>query len=366
MKRWKLFALTFATAAIGVLAILGGAAPAESQSTTDAQTEAIVAASRTFLNSLSAAERSKVQFLFTPQKTATAAPFGRIFVGEKYGQAMWSNFPVSDVPRPGLTMGSLNAAQRSSAMNTLKLLLSPEGYQKVIDIMDADQVLSESGTPYDDGTAFYTLGMFGVPSATAPWMLEFGGHHLALNVVVAGPNVSLTPTLTGDQPATYTRNGQTVRPLGKENDKAFQLVNALSPELQQKATLNYEIRDLVLGPGQDGRTLPPEGLPASEMTEAQRAILLDLIGEWVRLLNADDAAPKLARIKADIEHTYFAWHGPTTNPSPVYFRITGPTLHIEFAHQGGRASGVQAGGINHVHTIYRDPTNEYGMAWTLK
>jgi hypothetical protein len=61
-----------------------------------------VAATRAFLNSLSTAQREKVQFPFTPQKTATAAKFSRSgmgpaggFVGEKYGEAVWSNYPVS-------------------------------------------------------------------------------------------------------------------------------------------------------------------------------------------------------------------------------------------------------------------------------
>lgn len=374
MKKQTLLALTLASAPLTAAAGGAGSSPltmTQSQST-DAQTQAIVAATQAFLSTLTTAQRAGVQFAFTPQKTATAATFKggmngqQTFIGEQYGQAVWSNYPVSDVPRPGLTLGSLSAAQRTAAMNVLKVLLSPEGYQKVVDIMDSDQVLSESGTPYDDGVAFYTLGVFGTPSATAPWMLQFGGHHLGMNAVVVGPNVSITPTLTGDQPATFTRNGQTVRPLGDENDKAFRLMNALSAAQQQKATLSYQISDLVLGPGQDGKVLQPEGLPGSEMSQAQQALLLDLIGEWVGMLNAADAAPKLAQIRANLSRTYFAWYGETTNPSSVYFRITGPTLHIEFAHQGadrpGGGSGVQAGGVNHIHTVYRDPTNEYGTA----
>lgn len=372
MKKRTLLALTLASAPLHAAA--GGAGgPATAVQNTDAQTQKIVAATQAFLRTLSATQRARVQFAFTPQKAATAAQFKggmngqQTFIGEQYGRAVWSNYPVSDVPRPGLTLGSLSAAQRAAAMNVLKVLLSPEGYQKVTDIMDSDQVLSESGTPYDDGTAFYTLGVFGTPSEATPWMLQFGGHHLGMNAVVVGANVSLTPTLTGDQPATFTRNGQTVRPLGDENDKAFKLMNALSAAQQQKATLTYQINDLVLGPGQDGKVLQPEGLPVSEMTPAQQALLLDLIGEWVGMLNPNDAAPKLAQIRANLNQMSFAWYGKTTNPSPVYFRITGPTVHIEFAHQQadrpGGGSGVQAGGINHVHTVYRDPTNEYGAAY---
>lgn len=377
MKNAMLLTLLLTSAALTATAGGAGspsaaATPSTAPQTTDAQTLAIVAATQTFLNMLNADQRTKGQFDFTPQQTATAAQFKggmngqATFVGEQYGKAVWSNYPVSDVPRPGLTLGSLSAPQRTAAMNVLKVVLSPEGYQKVIDIIDSDQVLSESGTPYDDGTAFYTLGIFGTPSASAPWMVQFGGHHLGLNAVVVGPNVSLTPTLTGDQPATFTRNGQTVRPLGDENDKAFKLMNALSAAQQQKAILSYQISDLVLGPGQDGKTLQPEGLPASEMTADQQALLLDLIGEWVGMLNAADAAPKLALIRANLDQTYFAWHGNITNPSPVYFRVTGPTLHIEFAHQmvDRPGSGIQANGINHVHTVYRDPGNEYGAAWT--
>ncbi|GGR36537.1 DUF3500 domain-containing protein [Deinococcus ruber] len=370
MKNTTLPALLLTSATLYAAGGAGAPTPAQQQAT---QTQAIVAVTTTFLHSLSAAQRAQVQFAFTPQKTATVAQFKggmngtSTFLGEQYGQSRWSNYPVSDVPRPGLTLGHLNAAQRQAAMNVLKVILSTEGYQKVVDIMDADQVLSASGTPYDDGKAFYTLGVFGTPSATAPWMLQVGGHHLGLNVVVVGTNVSLTPTLTGDQPASFVRNGQTVRPLGDENDKAFRLMNALSTAQQKKATLTYQINDLVLGPGQDGKTLQPEGLPASEMTPAQQALLFDLIGEWARMLNPTDAAPKLAQIKANLNRTYFAWHGNTTNPSPVYYRITGPTLHIEFAHQQADrpGTGAQKNGINHIHTVYRDPTNEYGTAWTM-
>jgi hypothetical protein len=45
-------------------------------------------------------------------------------------------------------------------------------------------------------------------------MLQFGGHHLALNVTIVGANGVLTPSLTGAQPTLYTLNGKTVRPLG--------------------------------------------------------------------------------------------------------------------------------------------------------
>ncbi len=80
------------------------------------------------------------------------------------------------------------------------------------------------------------------------------------------------------------------------------------------------------------------------------------MGEWVNLVNEEDAAAKMAEIEDNPPDTYFAWSGPTTNGEPIYYRMTGPTLHIEFSHQ----AQPPPGGILHVHSIYRDPTNEYG------
>ena len=67
----------------------------------------------------------------------------------------------------------------------------------------------------------------------------------------------------------------------------------------------------------------------------------------------------MAEIKANLAETWFAWSGPTTAGSAAYFRIQGPTVFIEFAPQ--RLGGDPT---NHIHTIYRDPTNDYGSKWS--
>jgi hypothetical protein len=93
------------------------------------------------------------------------------------------------------------------------------------------------------------------------------------------------------------------------------------------------------------------------MTADQQAALLKLISHYTGLVNDEDAAARLADIKAHLAETTFAWYGPTTAGSAAYFRITGPTVVIEYAPQqmGGNAA-------NHIHGIYRDPTNDYGAA----
>ncbi len=194
-------------------------------------------------------------------------------------------------------------------------------------------------------------------------MLQFGGHHLALNITIAGDRGVLTPTLTGAQPAKFTLNGKIVRPVGRESDKAIALLQSLDVQQRSRAVLSYQVRDLVLGPGQDGKKISPEGLKVSEMNARQQALLLDLVSEWAGIINQKSATARMAEIKADLNATWFAWSGPTTGEAgsniTAYYRIQGPHLVIEYAPQSDEPS-------NHVHTMYRDPTNDYGSALTKK
>ena len=315
-------------------------------------TARIVASAQALVATLDAEGRMRVQFPFDgPQKTR------------------WSNLPSPMFQRQGLRLGDLNPAQRAAAMDLLAVALSKEGYQKVVDIMRGDEVLKGTaggrgggrGGRVGGGPAFgedeYYLAFVGTPSATEPWTLQFGGHHLAINLTIAGSQATMAPSLPAAQPATYTIEGRTVRPLGKENDKAFALINALDATARNQAILPYRVADLVLGAGQDGRTIQPEGIRASTLPPPQQAILMDIVKEWAGIPNDAFAEPRMAEIRANLRDTYFAWSGPTTNGSAAYFRIQGPTLVIEYAPQGG---------VDHIHTIYRDPTNDYGAKFARR
>jgi hypothetical protein len=332
-------------------------------------TSRIVSAAKTFLATLDDKQRQSVLFSYDDEEQ----------------RKRWSNFPVSMVPRAGISMKEMTPAQRSAAMALVASALSPRGFEKVQEIMQGDEVLknNESNGPQAGrgggppppgrggggggrgggglmfGSDLYFLSILGAPSEKDPWMLQFGGHHLALNITIIGERGILTPTLTGAQPALYTLNGKTVRPLGQESDKALALLNALDENQKKQAILSYRLADLVLGPGQDGKTIQPEGLKASSMSEKQRAMLIDVIAEWSGIVHENAAAARMAQLKAEINDTWFAWSGPVTaNPGSniaAYYRIQGPHLVIEYAPQtlGGDPS-------LHVHTMYRDPTNDYG------
>jgi hypothetical protein len=349
-------------------------------------TSRIVKAANAFLASLDEKQRQNVLFAFDDEQQ----------------RKRWSNLPTGFVPRGGISLKEMTSAQRSAAMALVSSALSPRGFEKVQQIMEGDEVNRTSsangrgrggrggpppgpgrgdgppmggnrggppnGNPGDNqmfGRDLYYISILGTPSEIGPWMVQFGGHHLALNITIAGEHGVLTPTLTGAQPALYTSNGKTARPLGGESDKALALLNSLDESQRKQAILSFRLADLVLGPGKDGKTIQPEGLKATNMSEKQRAMLLDVIAEWSGIVHESAASTRLAELKADMNDTWFAWSGPTTAPPgsniTAYYRIQGPHLVIEYAPQ-------ELGGdpALHVHTMYRDPTNDYGRKFAAK
>ena len=361
----SMLSIWFAATLGAVLLAQRTATPAR---TSPAETSAqITAAAQAVLSSLDEAGRAKVQFpAGSAQKTK------------------WSNLPSPMYQRFGIRLGDLTAPQRAAVMKLLTVALSAEGYRKVQEIMEGDEVLRKNpaagappgggrgpggpppgggrgpgGPGGGGGPAFgadnYYLSFVGAPSATTPWILQYGGHHLAINLAIGGSQATMTPSLPAAQPATFAVEGRTVRPLGDENDKAFALINALDEKQRSQAIIGSRVVDLVLGPGADGKTIQPEGVRGSALTAAQQTMLWDIVHEWVGISADAYSEPRMTEIKSHLNDTYFAWSGPITNGSAAYFRIQGPTLVIEYSPQGS---------VDHIHTIYRDPTNDYGAKFT--
>jgi len=314
-----------------------------------------------FLDALDAKLRDKALYGFGSEKKSN-----------------WSNLPVTFVPRNGVRLGDLTKEQREKAMAVVAAVLSKEGYQKVVDIMDGDQKLAEGGGGKVGGKGKdgkgkdgkgkggggpmfgvdqYYLAIFGKPSETKPWMVQFGGHHLGINVTVVGKHFVLTPTHTGAQPSLFKRGDIDVRPLGQEYDAAFKLMAALDDKQRTAAVIGERPQgELLLGPGRDGKTIEPKGVKGAALTANQQALLLDVIAAWVNIVEPDAAAARMAAIKEKIGETYFAWSGPTEKGKAAYFRVQGPAVVIEYAPQGG---------TDHIHTVIRNPEDEYG-AGTMK
>jgi hypothetical protein len=332
--------------ALALLAVFAGFNSSRSHAAATEQTAKIVASADTFLATLDEAQRDKVSFAFD----------------DAAQRKRWSNLPVNMAERRGLRMGDLEQNQRDVAMKLLATTLSKMGYEKVVGIVESDEVLrkqSSRNSPPFGRDEFY-ISFMGKPSLTDPWMIQFGGHHLGLNITIVGQHGVLTPSLIAVQPAKFTLDGKTVRPMGRETDKALELMQALSEEQRKQAILGSQMRDLVLGPGHDGGTIQPEGLKTSTLNEAQRKLLLELVGEWSGIIHETAAAAKLEEIKANLADTWFAWSGPL-EAAKAYFRVQGPTVIIEYAPQrlGGDVT-------MHIHSMYRDPTNDYGKKLTAR
>ena len=325
-----------------LLCAAGSNSFAQTNSTPGAPTAAIAAAANQFLATLDEAQRGKLVFDFKDDAQ----------------RKRWSNLPSAIFKRQGLRIGDLTQPQREAALAVLAAALSPQGYQKILQIVRADELLKRSSGEAMFGDEQYFISLLGQPSTTEPWMIQFGGHHLGLNITLVGQQRTLAPSHTGAQPAIYELEGKTVRPLGRESDKAFALLSSLSESQRKQAILGFQMRDLVLGPGRDGQTIQPEGVKGSALTEKQREMLLDLASEWTGILHESVAKVKMDEMKNNITETYFAWSGPTEKGSAAYFRIQGPTVIIEYAPQ--RLGGEPT---KHIHTIYRDPTNDYGTKW---
>jgi hypothetical protein len=347
-------------AALGTVLVVGAAlfasraglpeAPADDPKDNKAEAPAprAAAAANKFLDALGDKQREKALYEFGSAK--------------KPG---WSNLPTTMVPRNGVRLGDLSKEQRALAMDVVAAVLSKGGYQKVVDIMDGDQKLAEGGGGRGGkpgggkpgggamfGADQYYLAIFGKPSEKGPWMVQFGGHHLGINVTVIGKHFVLTPTHTGAQPTLFKRDGKEVRPLGQENDTAFALVNALDEKQRAQAVLAARPQqELLLGPGRDGKKIDPEGIKGSALTDKQQAMLLEVIGAWVDIAEPASAKARMAEIKEKVGETYFAWKGPTEKGSAAYFRVQGPAVVIEYAPQGG---------TDHIHTVVRNPKDDYG------
>lgn len=309
----------------------------------------IFATATNFLGALSAEHRQKA--LFAPDDPE---------------RKDWSNLPHTIHPRKGISLGELSPAQRIKAHHLIQAGLSSQGYLKASGIMQLDEVLLHlSGQDKSDkpmfGLRYYWLSFLGEPSTDKPWGWQLDGHHLALNFQLAGDQVAMSPTFMGSDPH-EVRDGLHAgwRVLGAEDDKGLDLMKALTPEQQKKARLSADApKDVITGPGRDKDLKKFEGLPFPELNAGQKALLTSLVEEYVHNYRHDLAHQQLDRIRqAGWEKIYFGWAGPVDKSAPYYYRIHSPVLLIEF--DNNLPPGRDEGPINHIHSVFRDPQNDYG------
>jgi hypothetical protein len=273
------------------------------------------------------------------------------------------------VQRRGVRLGDLNDDQRTALDELLAATLSESGVRNVELQLAADDTLRRNGGGNPNfGSEYYFVSFLGEPSTTAPWMLQFGGHHLAINVTFFGADTTFSPMLTGGQPTHLTIEGSEVLITESELAAADAFMDSLSAEQRASTVRSDRATNLLLGPGAYGTVVAPEGINAASLSQVQQGLLLDVIRERLGFINDNDYEAAMAKIENEIDQTYFGWWGPLDSAGTAYYRVTGPSIVMEYAPQGGGRGGGPGGGgagasSDHVHSMYRDPRNDYGSAW---
>ena len=197
--------------------------------------------------------------------------------------------------------------------------------------------------------------IFGTPAEDEPWSVQLDGHHVGLNVALSGDQLTISPSFIGTQPADFDLGGEPIRPLAGESDDAYALVNLLDKQQRIAAVVGDRRRDLEAGPGRDNKIPEAVGVDCSTFNEAQRAKLTELISHWVSDLPPAHAEKRMAQLTEEIDQMKFSWNGAVEAGSDISYRLQGPTVIIEYACQSLGGNPQQ-----HLHTMYRNPQNEYG------
>lgn len=277
---------------------------------------------------------------------------------------LWSNLPEGMFERRGWRLGDLSPEAQVKTWDILRSFLSEEGFGMVRANVLCDEVLRiRHGRPSPlYGADEFFLSFLGTPSNSAPWILQFGGHHLALDAHFSEGRIVLNPMMNGGNPMNFEwppidkDNSQAdetleVRQMSREIEIAFELAVSLTPEQRKRAILSGDHVDWKFGPQRSVPLEPTEeGVPASALDDDLRALLSRILAERVEVLHPAHSAAVMDELDEELDQTWFAWYGPTAAGSAASYRIQGPSVLLEFAPQG-RASAA----MGHVHAIYWDP-----------
>lgn len=258
-------------------------------------------------------------------------------------------------PRPGLSLGELDRAQRKSVHQLLATVLSPHAYAQAATIIALEDVLDhqeggERGRHNDD----YWTVLFGTPGRDEPWGWRIEGHHVSVNLVVVDGTVSATPFFLGANPARTAYAGHSVvQPLRLEEEFARALLDRMRPAERQAAVVaDTAPADLLTrnAPRLGGDPMQPLGVALPNLDPDSRVLFGGLVRLYVDRLTGELAEAEFGRI--DLERLHFAWAGSSQVGTGHYYRIQGPELLIEYDNTQNAA--------NHVHSVWRRHGGDFG------
>jgi hypothetical protein len=275
----------------------------------------------------------------------------------------WHNIHPN-LMRHGVCLDACSEAQRAAALAIVRASMSAAGFALATDVMKLNEYLGEiSGRTTEFAEWFYWISVFGTPSLTEPWGWQIDGHHLIVNCFALGDQLVLTPNFMGSEPVAATTGRYAgIRVFEREEAAGFALMQALSPDQRARATIGTTLPgDVFATASGDNVVLARTGIGYDELTSAQQALLLEVVGEYVGRIRDGHAEVKFAEVRAHLSETWFAWIGAFGAGNPFYYRIQSPVILIEFDHQPGVVFDNEEPTHNHIHTLVRTPNgNDYG------
>lgn len=309
---------------------------------TTAVGDRIAAAAGRWLETLDEAQRRRARFGF--------------YEPERF---VWDYLPGA---RRGLPLADMTGPQAAAAVALVSASLSERGAAELRAVIALEPILREleRGTGKDvtrRDPGRYGFAVFGEPGDVAPWSWRVGGHHVAIQLTIGdGRVIGSTPSFLGANPAKVP-DGPTAgrRTLEGEERLARTLLASFTPGQRRLAIVDPEAPDDILsGTGRRAELRDvPAGIPYGALDPDQRIALESLIRHYLGRSQPAVAEAEWSRIgDAGLEAITFAWAGPDTPGQGHYYAVHGPRLLIEYDNTQN--------GANHIHSVWRDPTNDWG------
>lgn len=265
----------------------------------------------------------------------------------------WSNLPSGEVTRKGISLFSLNDNQKIALHQILQTVLSTQGYQKILSIIQYDEATREKLISLDNpiydryGNQNYWFAVFGKPDDHTSWAIKFEGHHISLHFEFEGNKVYFPKMFLGINPA-LTRKGPYAgfHIMQDEHNLGNELFLSLDSIQIRKAILGPHPKnaDVLTQTNEEPHLTSILGLKYSEMTGTQKLLTENIIRSWVDNVTPTLAKAKMKTILSNRDKILFTWRGTKSIADLHYYSVKGIDFIIEFTHRDG--------GYDHYHTLW--------------
>jgi hypothetical protein len=266
--------------------------------------------------------------------------------------------------RKGVRLEEMTADQKTAAMALLKSGLSQKGFEQATTILTLEGLLADlegAKGAMVRNTGWYFVSVFGEPGAAGKWGWRFEGHHLSVNYTLdKGEVVSATPLLFASNPADVKAGDKKgLRALPDIEDHARALIKSLDDKQDKAARQGKDFKEINEG-NPKAEVGNPVGIPAADLTAAQRDTLQKLLAAYTERMPADIAEGEQKRVQAAPPgKIFFAYSGSPEPGKPYTYRVYGPDFVVEFLNVQADSARNPA---NHIHSAWRRLPVDLGLA----